>query len=566
MAVAATTSLKESTDAGSDAPQPMAASAASTVEPAAAAVAVATATLHNGGACAVSGDPAALLHRPSAATPTAPHQSTAPATSAAAASTALALSPAAVVGHGVPAVAEPPVMDEPMVRKAAACRIKYRREGGLVRIPVEQVGFHPTNRDGQPPNGSRCMELFKEILDVGFDAEESDNGGIVVEARPGSRAVHDFNREACDGDPFHVPVVTGWIAYGSLSHSHLHQTLRNIRGGGVCTVEVASESGKYSLAKLRAADPSFSRAAETGLLWDILSCAIEDEEPDGCAIIQAAMNAKNSLFLMRHEMQALAALVQYTHSAAVAARALSLDSARRKLKATCPEFASDPNFIDLYRFVIDLGSGAASFVPDLRSFHERFVDPKVRRVRLIDFAAMNLFPHDMPYLKVAGIKYAYACDHQFVKHGFCEGLSTKGVRDALSTAGLKAVAGDTNSLLDFFHRPCLPDGPAGGSASAVAGPASPVVMGKDKSTRSEVLGNLDKDVFGILLGPLTEAPRREALLVACGHAYFADAEFVSGGQLPVVPACLACRGGGWAGGWESGIQGGCPRAASHCLR
>ncbi len=77
---------------------------------------------------------------------------------------------------------------------------------------------------------------------------------------------------------------------------------------------MASESGKYSLAKLRAADPSFSRAAETGLLWDILSCAIEDEEPDGCAIIQAAMNAKNSLFLMRHEMQALAALVQYTHA------------------------------------------------------------------------------------------------------------------------------------------------------------------------------------------------------------------------------------------------------------
>ena len=230
-----------------------------------------------------------------------------------------------------------------MVRRAAAYRIKYRREGGLVRIPVEQVGFHPTNRDGQPPNGSWCMELFKEILDVGFDAEESDNGGIVVEARPGSRAVHDFNREACDGDPFHVPVVTGWIAFGSLSHSHLHQTLCNIRGGGVCTVEVASEAGKYSLVKLRAANPSFSRAAETGLLWDILSSAIEDEEPDGCAIIQAAMNAKNSLFLMRHEMQALAALVQYTHSAAVAARALSLDSARRKLKATCPDFASDPN-------------------------------------------------------------------------------------------------------------------------------------------------------------------------------------------------------------------------------
>ena len=164
------------------------------------------------------------------------------------------------------------------------------------------------------------------------------------------------------------------------------------------------------MAKLRSVDPPFARAAETGLLWDIMSSAIEVEEPDGCAIIQAAMNAKNCMFLMRDEMQALAALVQYTASSAVAERALSLDAARRKLKATCPKFATDPNFLELYRFVIDLGSGAASFLPDLRSFHECFVNPKVRRIRIIDFAAMNLFPAEMPYLKVAGIKFAYACD------------------------------------------------------------------------------------------------------------------------------------------------------------
>ena len=61
----------------------------------------------------------------------------------------------------VPPVKEPQppdteVLDEKTVRLAAALRTKYRREGGVVRIPVEQVGFHPKNRDGQPPNGSRC--------------------------------------------------------------------------------------------------------------------------------------------------------------------------------------------------------------------------------------------------------------------------------------------------------------------------------------------------------------------------------------------------------------------------
>ena len=190
--------------------------------------------------------------------------------------------------------------------------------------------------------------------------------------------MHDFNKNACDGDSFNAPVETGMIAYGSLSHSHLHQVLRNVRGGGVCSVPEVSELGKFSLAKLKSQDPAFARAAETGLLWDILSFAIEDEVPDGCAIIQSAMNSKNGMFLLRHETQALAALVDYTYASAVAERALSLDAARRKLKVTCPEFASDKDFLELYRYVIDLGSGSAGFLPDLRAFHERFVDPKLR--------------------------------------------------------------------------------------------------------------------------------------------------------------------------------------------
>ncbi len=72
-------------------------------------------------------------------------------------------------------------------------------------------------------------------------AEESDNGGVVVEARPGSTVLHDFNQNACDGDSFNVPVVTGTIAFGSLWHSHLHQCLRNVRGGGVCSVPEVSQ-------------------------------------------------------------------------------------------------------------------------------------------------------------------------------------------------------------------------------------------------------------------------------------------------------------------------------------
>ena len=72
--------------------------------------------------------------------------------------------------------------------------------------------------------------------------------------------------------------------------------------------------------RLRTLDPAFAEAATTGLLWELLSWRIDEEEPDGCTIIQAAMNAKNGLFLIRHEMQAIACATFVEHDARVRQR------------------------------------------------------------------------------------------------------------------------------------------------------------------------------------------------------------------------------------------------------
>jgi len=71
---------------------------------------------------------------------------------------------------------------------------------------------------------------------------------------------------------------------------------------------------------------------------------------------------------------------------------LSCQAAQVKLKETLPHFADDVNYLDLYSFVIDLGSGQAPFLEDLRRFHEKFVDPMVRRLRLAAFQAVNTLP------------------------------------------------------------------------------------------------------------------------------------------------------------------------------
>ena len=56
---------------------------------------------------------------------------------------------------------------EPLIRRAAGFRVKFRRDGGLVCLPLQQVGFHHQNRDGQPPNGDRCASLCVDILALG---------------------------------------------------------------------------------------------------------------------------------------------------------------------------------------------------------------------------------------------------------------------------------------------------------------------------------------------------------------------------------------------------------------
>ena len=143
----------------------------------------------------------------------------------------------AKAGSLAPAIAEPTVggpavdLDLPLIRKAAAFRIKYSKHGSLLRLPVEQVGFHPKNRDGQPPNGERCCQLADDIVRLGFDRDEADAGGVSVEQKPGTYTIAAFNVKACGLDLYHAPATAGCIAYGTLSHGHLHQVMKNIRAG-----------------------------------------------------------------------------------------------------------------------------------------------------------------------------------------------------------------------------------------------------------------------------------------------------------------------------------------------
>lgn len=393
----------------------------------------------------------------------------------------------AVAGSGCPGAVASAVAvggsaadaQDAMIKQAAALRAKYRRPN-KIRIPVEQLGFHPCNRDGQPPNGQRCMELFIRILNNGYDVEEADAGGVAVAVKPGCRQIEAFNIEACDGDPLHVPVITGCIAFGSLSHSHLHQILKNIKGRGKvegCPA-VADSDGRFSLDKLRQADDQFATAVESGLLWEVLNCAIEDEEPFGCSIIQAALNAKNGLMMLRHEMQALSAVCRTT--ALVRAGRLSVEWVRSQLALTLPEFASDESFMDLFRFCIDLGGEDAAFLGDLRQFHEKFVNPELRRVKLSVFAVANAIPLGCPHVRVAALKWVYTQGKDKIRNGFIEALPLR-VGRAIASPSMKPATEVAEVALRFCHVQC-----------------APALSQLTVHAKVKLLGNIDTAVFGVL--------------------------------------------------------------------
>ena len=84
------------------------------------------------------------------------------------------------------------------------------------------------NRGGANLSGLRVLKLI-DLLIQGFDGEEADCGGIVVES---ASMVMDHNVNACSGDPLLLATVDGKsLQFGSLAHSHLNQVLKNICDG-----------------------------------------------------------------------------------------------------------------------------------------------------------------------------------------------------------------------------------------------------------------------------------------------------------------------------------------------
>ncbi len=298
-----------------------------------------------------------------------------------------------------------------------AAALKAKHFVGTMRVPPGLIGFHPSNRGGQAPNGERCMSLLKTIIRDGYDAEEGDYAGILVQEKPLGNAVQLFNNTSLEGDPLLTPSLEGAAAvYGSLSHSHLNQCFKNVLGRLVLGVpEISDKEGRACMIACKEHDPAFAQACENGLRWTILSHDLNDEDR-GCEIIQAWANSKNAVSVAHTEMELVSALSKWCSKSSAIAEKMTYENAKEAMMMEYPDMAQDEEFIQLFKLVIDLGADGAPFLAGLKAFTSKFVNPELRRARLVAFSGVAGLPANCPHLKVAVLKWTYK---QAPKFGFC---------------------------------------------------------------------------------------------------------------------------------------------------
>ena len=192
---------------------------------------------------------------------------------------------------------------------------------------------------------------------------------IVVQEVPGSSRIHDYNVLRCAEHAGLAAQVNGAImSFGSLSHSHLNQSLKNLAAGlsmGMASVEVSP--GTLSLQLLAERHPSFAEYATNGLAWELLSHEI-NQDANALRIIHAACNVKTCVAMPDHEIEAMKSISSLHFASAPVGASFSFEAAQAHIAKRHRVYAEDPNFKHVYTFVVDLGGVASACLRDLAKY------------------------------------------------------------------------------------------------------------------------------------------------------------------------------------------------------
>ena len=126
-----------------------------------------------------------------------------------------------------------------VIKKSCMYRAKFRLAEDVYIVPPKIVP-HPMNRGGDPCKILRCRSITADIARHGCDVPEAEWNAVMIETPPNAH-VDEVRRACCNPDydahfaenaidEGDMCVNHGLrIEGGSISHSHLNVTLRNIQ-------------------------------------------------------------------------------------------------------------------------------------------------------------------------------------------------------------------------------------------------------------------------------------------------------------------------------------------------
>ena len=315
-----------------------------------------------------------------------------------------------------------------ILRQAMAYRVKYRvmnQQGKAKKnIPLEFLGVHPSNRGGVYPTVSTLENLNINIVGSGFSEQEANHEAVCVQevpecARPeGYETLKDYNiRQTRHSDTLSVCFSEmSDTCYGTLSRSHLTLIMLGWQHGAKMKLpdspwwkSLLNPDDSLNEAAVAAKDEQMAAVFKNGLHFEVLSYKMVLEEPQAASVIAQALNKSQQVALATTELTALAVLngIIGREMEDKMAQTLVFETVKDKVRGELDMFVDDPEFIDLFEFVISLGASHNSYVGHLINFGSKFVDQKQRRLHLSAFGMVNKMPVDTPRTKIAVIEHCY---------------------------------------------------------------------------------------------------------------------------------------------------------------
>ena len=314
-------------------------------------------------------------------------------------------------------------MERGQIQEAMAFRVKFRvcQLNPLRSIHVDSLGVHMMNRGMLEiyPNGSDVVSLCKEIVRNGFDASEANHNGIAVEEVPlqehGAkdpvtgktyRSIGDYNVEMSSNNSFLKTCFSlesaRRVVAGTLSHSHLLLVLLCCR---TCAkwdlvdedgkpMHPCGEDGKINEAAIAARDAVFAELVNVGLRFELLSYKIYLEEPHACILISNALNKVNAAALKTTTLSALSSLtgaVGISASSHKLSGVVEFNSIKNKVRAEVDFLVDEPEFIEMFDFVVRLGADKNSYLPRFLKWTSAMVCSTKRQLRMASFTVLNKF-------------------------------------------------------------------------------------------------------------------------------------------------------------------------------